>query len=67
MDGLRARMAGDLFTCEDVGLRGDDIEAEAFAYLAVRSLENLPLTFPGTTGVAAPTGGGRLCRYGQAA
>jgi anhydro-N-acetylmuramic acid kinase len=67
LDGLRARVTGDLFTCEDVGLRGDDIEAEAFAYLAVRSLENLPLTFPGTTGVAAPTGGGRLCRYGQAA
>ena len=67
MDGLRARVTGDVRACEDLGLNGDDIEAEAFAYLAVRSLENLPLTFPGTTGVAEPTGGGRLCRYGQAA
>ena len=36
------------------------MEAEAFAYLAVRSLRGLPLTFPGTSGVAAPLTGGRL-------
>jgi anhydro-N-acetylmuramic acid kinase len=67
MAGLQGRATGNVLACEDVGLRGDVIEAEAFAYLAVRSLESLPITFPGTTGVAAPTVGGRLCRYGQAA
>jgi anhydro-N-acetylmuramic acid kinase len=34
------------------------MEAQAFAYLAVRRLKNLPITFPTTTGVAAPLSGG---------
>ena len=38
------------------------MEAEAWAYLAVRSLKGLPLTFPGTTGVAAPMTGGILAK-----
>ncbi len=41
---------------------GDALEAQAFAYLAVRSLDGLPLSFPGTTGVKAPMPGGRLYR-----
>lgn len=43
-----------------LGWNGDALEAEGFAYLAVRSLKGLPITFPGTTGVAAPLTGGRL-------
>ena len=44
---------------DDYNLRGDAIEAEAFAFLAVRSLNDLPLSFPSTTGVKYPvTGGG---------
>ena len=34
------------------GLDGDAIEAEAWAYLAVRSFKGLPITFPTTTRVA---------------
>ncbi|HEX2256805.1 MAG TPA: anhydro-N-acetylmuramic acid kinase, partial [Afifellaceae bacterium] len=49
-----------LVTAEAAGLDGDAIEAQAFAYLAVRSLHGLPITFPGTTGVAAPKTGGRI-------
>lgn len=45
---------------ETVGWRGDELEAEAFAYLAVRSLLNLPLSVPTTTGVKKPMPGGRL-------
>ncbi|WP_119258304.1 anhydro-N-acetylmuramic acid kinase [Shinella zoogloeoides] len=45
---------------EAVDLNGDSMEAEAWAYLAVRSLRGLPLTFPGTTGVTAPVTGGLL-------
>ncbi len=40
------------------GWAGDAIEAQAFAYLAVRSRRSLPLSFPGTTGVKAPMLGG---------
>ena len=44
----------------DLGWDGDAIEAQAFAFLAVRSLRGLPLTFPGTTGVSRPLTGGKL-------
>ncbi|HEX4573074.1 MAG TPA: anhydro-N-acetylmuramic acid kinase [Dongiaceae bacterium] len=47
---------------ESVGWDGDALEAQAFAYLAVRSLAGLPLSLPSTTGVAQPTCGGRLDR-----
>ena len=43
---------------DDYNLRGDAIEAEAFAFLAVRSLNDLPLSFPSTTGVKYPVTGG---------
>ena len=42
---------------DDYNLRGDAIEAEAFAFLAVRSLNQLPLSFPSTTGVKFPVTG----------
>lgn len=40
------------------GWNGDATEAEGFAYMALRRLRNLPISFPGTTGVAAPMTGG---------
>ena len=45
---------------EDVGWDGDALEAQAFAYLAVRHFVGLPISFPSTTGVSRPTIGGRL-------
>ena len=45
---------------EAVGWRGDAIEAELFAFLAVRRLRNLPISFPATTGVPVPMTGGVL-------
>ncbi|AIC27503.1 anhydro-N-acetylmuramic acid kinase [Rhizobium etli bv. mimosae str. IE4771] len=54
--GLGSRV----LTAEEAGFDGDAMEAEAWAYLAVRSLDGLPLTFPGTTGVDAPVSGGVL-------
>lgn len=47
---------------DDLGWRSDAIEAQAFAFLAARSLRRLPLTYPGTTGVAEPTTGGVLAK-----
>ncbi len=54
--GLRCRRP--IITAERAGWRGDAIEAEAFAYLAARTLKGLPISFPGTTGVGQPLGGG---------
>jgi anhydro-N-acetylmuramic acid kinase len=45
---------------EHHGWRGDSLEAEAFAYLAARTARGLPISFPGTTGVAAPMTGGKI-------
>lgn len=53
-------VAAPVGAVEDVGWRGDDLEAEAFAFLAVRSLTGLPLSLPTTTGVPKPMTGGTL-------
>jgi anhydro-N-acetylmuramic acid kinase len=49
-----------VYAAEALGWRGDLVEAEAFAFLAARVMAGLPYTFPGTTGVAAPMGGGKV-------
>jgi anhydro-N-acetylmuramic acid kinase len=45
---------------ETVGWNGAALEAQIFAYLAVRSLKGLPLSTPGTTGVSEAVTGGTL-------
>jgi anhydro-N-acetylmuramic acid kinase len=62
MSALRAALGVPVDTVESVGWDGDVLEAQAFAYLAVRSLAKLPLSVPGTTGVARPMTGGKLDR-----
>lgn len=51
---------GAVILAEDAGLDGDAMEAEAWAYLAVRARKGLPLSWPTTTGCRAPVGGGRF-------
>lgn len=60
MKMLQSRLSAPVEAAEVVGWRGDALEAEAFAYLAVRSLRGLPLSVPGTTGVPEPKKGGKL-------
>jgi len=45
-------------TAQEAGFDANAIEAQAFAFMAVRSLRGLPITFPTTTGVSQPTTGG---------
>jgi anhydro-N-acetylmuramic acid kinase len=59
---LAAEQGSRVIPAEEAGFDGDAMEAEAWAYLAVRSLADLPLTFPGTTGVSAPMTGGVLAK-----
>ncbi|MCC6776413.1 MAG: anhydro-N-acetylmuramic acid kinase [Hyphomicrobiales bacterium] len=49
-------------TAQDVGWSIDALEAQAFAYLAVRALKGLPITFPTTTGAPRPMTGGVVVR-----
>jgi anhydro-N-acetylmuramic acid kinase len=58
MAALRARLGSSVEPVEAIGWDGDLIEAQAFAFMAVRALRTLPISFPGTTGVAQPTTGG---------
>jgi anhydro-N-acetylmuramic acid kinase len=62
MDQLRTRIAAPVLAAEDLTWSGDFVEAQAVAYLAVRSLLGLPLSLPTTTGVAKPMRGGTLHR-----
>ena len=57
---LAATLAEPVRPVEVVGWNGDALEAQCFAVLAARCLRGLPITYPGTTGVAAPLAGGRV-------
>jgi len=62
MTGLAAIVEAAVAPAEAIGLDGDTMEAEAWAYLAVRSALGLEITFPGTTGAPAPMTGGVMVR-----
>lgn len=62
MEMIAAGMDCPVEPVEAVGLDGDMLEAQAFAHLAVRVARGLPTSCPGTTGVAAAVGGGRISR-----
>lgn len=62
LEMLRRELAAPVQTAEDVGWRGDALEAEAFAFLAVRSLRGSALSLPSTTGAPGPMTGGVLAR-----
>jgi anhydro-N-acetylmuramic acid kinase len=62
MREIGQRLPCRVVTASSLGWAGDAVEAQAFAYLAVRRLKNLPITFPATTGVARPLEGGVMAR-----
>jgi anhydro-N-acetylmuramic acid kinase len=66
MRAIAAATGVPVNSAEQVGWDGDALEAQAFGYLAVRSLKGLPLSLPTTTGVARPTPGGQLFRHADA-
>jgi anhydro-N-acetylmuramic acid kinase len=62
MTMIAERVESAVAPAEAAGFDGDAVEAEAWAYMAVRALRGLPITFPGTTGVRQPLTGGVLAR-----
>ncbi len=62
MNGLKQALGVPVDSVDILKWDGDALEAEGFAYLAVRSLLGRPLTLPRTTGVSAPAEGGTLAR-----
>ena len=59
MEALSRHLGVSVRPVEAAGWDGDAIEAQAFAYLAVRSIRGLPLSLPSTPGVPRPMPGGR--------
>ena len=64
LEALRQRLDAAVEPVESVGWDGDALEAQAFAFLAVRSKLELPLSLPQTTGVSRPLTGGQLHESG---
>lgn len=62
MAELSTRLRLDAEPVEAAGLDGDMLEAQAFAFLAVRVARGLPTSGPTTTGVPALVGGGKVSR-----
>lgn len=60
MSMIAASVQNAVVPVEAIGLKGDFIEAQAWAYLAVRSKLGLAITYPDTTGVSQPMTGGIL-------
>ena len=58
MQMLKTRAGVEIDPAEAVGWRGDAVEAECFAFLAVRVMQGLPISFPTTTGAPEPMTGG---------
>ena len=63
MEGLRRVLGPDMMTADIAGFSSDFMEAQAFAYLAARRLRDLPVTFPGTTGVSEASVGGVVIHH----
>lgn len=57
---IQTRAEVKTLDADDIGWRGDAIEAECFAFLAMRVLRKLPLSFPSTTGVSVNCCGGQV-------
>ncbi|WP_422065233.1 anhydro-N-acetylmuramic acid kinase [Shimia sp.] len=65
MEMLQVSLDCPVVPVEEVGLDGDMLEAQAFAYLAVRVARGLPTSCPSTTGVMALVGGGTVSEPGR--
>ena len=58
LDSIRKKINSEIKLIDDLGIDGDFVESQAFAYLAIRSYLGLPISFPETTGVKKACNGG---------
>ena len=64
IDKIRENLPSDikLKNLDDLKINGDFIESQAFAFLAIRSILKLPISFPNTTGCKMPCLGGDIIK-----
>ena len=63
MKRLREKLNLEFLNEKQLGIDFDYIESELIAYLSARSIYNLPITFPSTTGVSKPLSGGKVYNF----
>ena len=59
---IQSKIDGQIKLIDDLGIDGDFVESQAFAYIAVRSYLKLPISFPETTGCLKPCTGGEIAK-----
>jgi len=60
IESIKKKVKNKIKKIDDLGIDGDFIESQAFAYLAIRSYLKLPISFPETTGCKKPCTGGKI-------
>lgn len=63
MKTIQNNIIANIAILDEKKINGDFLESQAFAYIAVRSLLKLPITFKQTTGVKKNVSGGEICKY----
>ncbi len=58
LDAIRKKIGSEIKLIDNLGINGDFVESQAFAYLAIRSYIGLPISFPETTGTNKVCNGG---------
>ena len=62
IDLIQSKIKNKILQIDNLGIDGNHIESQAFAYLAIRSYLKLPISFPETTGCKKPCTGGILVK-----
>ena len=57
---LKENLGNRVISIDDIYGDAKFIESQAFAYLGIRRIKNLPISLPGTTGVKSPITGGKI-------
>ncbi len=63
MKTIQNNIIANIAILDEKKINGDFLESQAFAYIAVRSLLKLPITFKQTTGVKKNVSGGEIYKY----
>ena len=62
LDSIRKKISSEIKLIDELGIDGDFVESQAFAYLAIRSYLELPISFPETTGANKACNGGIIAK-----
>ena len=62
IESIEKKIKNKLKLIDEIGIDGDFVESQAFAYLAIRSYLKLPISFPKTTGCKEPSTGGVISK-----